>query len=88
MITHLYYVDDVIGQPEDGKHHNDGQDEILTADLATEFGLSEASQDADVAAHDNPVRNQESHYRLKGVLEHQLNMKNEVTISCTHVMIA
>ena len=71
--THLHHVDNVVGQPEDAEHHNYGQDEFLAADLPTELGLSEPSQDADVAGHYDSVGKQKSQYGLKGVLEPYLD---------------
>lgn len=58
--THLYHVDDVIRQPEQTKHHHNGQDEFLAFHFSAELGLPQAPQDEDIADYDDCVRKNES----------------------------
>lgn len=77
LVAHLYHVDDVVRQPEEAKNHHDGQDEFLAADRSAKLGLSEASQDEDVARDDDRVRQDKPQHRLKGILKPFLHRRKQ-----------
>lgn len=72
-LTHLYHVDNMVRQPENAKHHHNSQDELLAADLSTELGLPQTSQDEDVAGYDDCIRKNESCHCLRGILKPHLH---------------
>lgn len=47
----------MVGEPEEAEGQHDGQDELLTANAAAEFGLSDPTQDANIADHNDGIRN-------------------------------
>lgn len=57
-VTYLHHVDDVIRQPKKTESQHDGQDEFLTTNASPKLGLTDPTQDADVADHDDSVGNQ------------------------------
>lgn len=85
-LTHLYHVDNVVRQPEQAKHHHNGQDEFLAADLSAEPGLPQASQDEHVADYDDCVRKNESCHCLEGVLKPHLHIKKKQMCSLSGLL--
>lgn len=67
--THLYDVDDVIGQPEQGEGTDDEQDEAAALGPALELGALQAADDRGIAGVDECERQQAAHDGLEQVLE-------------------
>lgn len=67
--SHLYEVDDVIGQPKQGEGAYDHQDEAAPLRSALEAGALQAADHRGVAGVDEGERHQAAHNSLKQVLE-------------------
>lgn len=76
--SHLYDVDDVIGQPENRKGADDHQDEAAALSLALELGALQAADDGGVTRVDEGERHQAAHDGLKQVLEDLVTHTAEV----------
>lgn len=67
--SHLYEVDNVIGQPKHRKGTYDHQDEAAPLRFAMEAGTLQTADDRGVAGVDEGERHQAAHNSLKQVLE-------------------
>lgn len=74
--THLYDVDDMVGQPEYAKSDDDSQDELLAAETPAEASFLDPPQDAHIAPHYNTVWQDETKQCLHGVLYNCLHTTN------------
>lgn len=71
-MSYLQDVDHMVGQPEEAEGQHNGQDELLTANAAAEFSLSNPPQDTNVTDQDDPIRDQKSQHNLHHVLKNDL----------------